>query len=143
MVGSRSFRPRREKEIMFPTRTEEHPEVFAKVACAHQILTVIYLEYYELRKPENVARLEWLDQRCQEARVLCLPRSFRPRREKEIMFPTRTEEHPEVFAKVACAHHLEYYELRKPENVARLEWLDQRCQEARVLCFPHSSKADP
>ncbi|KAJ6186193.1 hypothetical protein N7519_007494 [Penicillium mononematosum] len=36
--------------------------------------------------------------------------------------------------------YLEYYELRKRENVARLAWLEQRCQEASVLCFPHSSK---
>jgi hypothetical protein len=40
---------------MFPTRTElATSESFPE-------LTVIYLEYYELRKPENVARLEWLD----------------------------------------------------------------------------------
>ncbi|KAJ5950272.1 uncharacterized protein N7479_008685 [Penicillium vulpinum] len=38
-------------------------------------LAVIYLEYYELKKPENVAKLEWLEQRCQEASVLCLPRN--------------------------------------------------------------------
>ncbi|CAG7947273.1 unnamed protein product [Penicillium nalgiovense] len=45
----------------------------------------------------------------------------------------------ESFPKLA-AIYLEYYELRKPENAARLEWLEQRCQEASVFCFPHSSK---
>ncbi|OQE26027.1 hypothetical protein PENFLA_c007G02920 [Penicillium flavigenum] len=45
----------------------------------------------------------------------------------------------ESFPKLAVIY-LEYYELRKPENVARLEWLEQRCQDASVLCFPHSSK---
>jgi hypothetical protein len=37
----------------------------------------IFIEYYSLRKPENIARLEWLKQRCQEASILCLARSSR------------------------------------------------------------------
>jgi hypothetical protein len=33
--------------------------------------------------------------------------------------------------------HLEYYDIGKPENVARFEWLEERCQGASVLCLPH------
>ncbi|KAJ6132686.1 hypothetical protein N7471_007901 [Penicillium samsonianum] len=43
------------------------------------------------------------------------------------------------FPKLA-AIHLEYYHLREPKNATRLEWLEQRCQEAGVLCVPHDSK---
>lgn len=37
------------------------------------------------------------------------------------------------------ALHLEYYHFWKPESAARLEWLEQMCKEASVLCVPHHS----
>ncbi|KAJ5822828.1 hypothetical protein N7447_005168 [Penicillium robsamsonii] len=45
----------------------------------------------------------------------------------------------ESFPKLATIH-LEFHGLKIPENVARFECLEQRCQEAGVLCFSHISK---
>jgi hypothetical protein len=44
----------------------------------------------------------------------------------------------ESFPKLATIH-LEHWDLKKPENAARYEWLEQRCQQASVLCFSHQS----
>ncbi|KAJ5205542.1 hypothetical protein N7491_003830 [Penicillium cf. griseofulvum] len=43
------------------------------------------------------------------------------------------------FPKLATIH-LEYWNFKEPENAARYEWLEERCQRASVLCFSHNSK---